>query len=192
MKFLLYRLLLVSLLWHIGLTPVYSSEKETEKETVPGSLQYQFLIGDWDIKVSKYYVPDGGLKKEKTAWQHVEYRDNGKMIVDEWTGYDAETQEKDSYGVTLRTYSDETQQWQNVYLGSNQNVDTSSFVSVWTDNEMHGTGQYEVENLGTIKYKLRFFNITENSYEWEEYLSKDDGKNWFLSLKQVATRRGKK
>ncbi len=170
----------------------HSADNKTTKETLAGSLQYDFLIGDWDIQVSKYYVPKGGLKKQKTAWQHVEYRDNGKMIVDEWTGYDADSKEKDSYGITLRTYSEELQQWQNVYMGANQEGGTSSFVSEWKDDEMHGWGQYEVPELGTINYELKFFNITKDSFEWEEKLSKDGGKNWFLNLRQVAKRRLKK
>lgn len=168
---------------------VYATEAKNTEDANPGRLQYQFLIGEWDIKVSKYYVPAGGLKEDRTARQKVEYKDNGKMIVDQWTGFDALTKKQDFYGITLRTYSEETQRWQNVFLGSNQKVDSSSFISEWKNNEMHGAGQYEVEGLGTIKYKLKFFNITKNSYEWEEMLSKDDGKNWFLSLRQVATRR---
>jgi hypothetical protein len=74
-------------------------------------------------------------------------------------------------------------------MGSNQKDSVSSFSSKWINNEMHGIGQFEWPKIGTIKYKVRFFKITKNSYEWEQHLSKDGGKNWFLDLRQIAKRR---
>ena len=94
MKILCLSLLILSLFSFMYLKPSQSLDINVTEEKLPDSLRYQFLIGDWDIKVSKYYVPAGGLKKEKTAWQHVEYKDNGKMNVDEWTGYDSKNKEK--------------------------------------------------------------------------------------------------
>lgn len=171
------------------LSSLFSVSAQQNNETpTAGAKQYDFLIGNWDIKYQKHYVPAGGVKYQATATQHAYYKDSGKMLVDEWVGFSPDTVEQEIYGVTLRTYSSETGNWQNVHLMSNQSQPTSSFTSHWENNEIHGRGSYEVPGMGTIDYKLRFFDITDSSFKWEQHLSRDGGKTWFLDLTQNANR----
>ncbi len=150
--------------------------------------QFQFLIGDWDIQSKTFDAPTGKLLLEKRAWQHAKYLDEKRMIFDQWTSY-TPSGEKLTHGVTLRAYSKVSGQWQNAYLSSFPVEPPSDFVTKWQDNEMEGQGSWEHPRVGTIQFKIRFFDITTNRYKWEQKLSIDDGKTWHLERSYIANRR---
>lgn len=157
------------------------------EELPPDSLQFQFLIGDWHVIAQRFDPRSGELLAEVVVEQHVEYRNNKRMLFEEWAAYSPASGYQVSYGVTLRTYSEAVDHWQVVYFASHQPSPASTYRMHQHDGEMHGRGEFEDPSAGTVMYKTRFFNITAESYEWEQKYSLD-GENWFLERTQRATR----
>lgn len=169
----------------------YSSSPaaETDDEILPGSLQFQFVIGEWDIAFKAYDPETGEVIREHRARQRAEYLNDQGMIFDEWIAFSPTTGEQRAYGVTLRTYSDTTGTWQNVFLSAAQPGPAAPFASHWRENEMHGQGRFDRPDGGAVEFRLRFFDITDNSFGWEEKWSIDGGKTWHLAKAYRAKRR---
>lgn len=146
----------------------------------PESREYDFLIGDWDIVAKRYNIFDGSVISELRARQRTEYRNDGRMIVSEWTGFAPDTGQKVVHGVTLITYSPTTGQWQNTFLGSMQSGPASVFTTERVDDEIRGGGP---------TFRIRFFDITEDGYSWEQRITVDGGDTWILERTQQARRR---
>lgn len=155
-------------------TPLYDQEPPAESQ------QYDFLIGDWDIVAKRYNVFNGSVLSEVSVHQHTEYRNDGRMIVSEWTATSPTTGKKVAHGITLTTYSNATKKWQNVYLGSMQPGPVTGFATERVGDEIHGGGP---------TFRIRFFDITPNSYEWEQRVQIRNGDTWLLERTQSATRR---
>lgn len=154
--------------------PLYSQE-------VPaGSHQYDFMIGDWDIIAKRYQPLSGAVISELKVHQHTRFLNDGRMIFSEWTGYSPTTGDKEVHGVTLLTYSEVSDSWQNVFVGSHQAIVPSGFTTEKVGDEIHGGGP---------TFKIRFFDITEDSFEWELTIPLGNKGNWFVQKTQSATRR---
>lgn len=154
-----------------------------------GAQAFDFMIGWWDIEYRAYDVETGEVTSILDAVQHAEYRNEGSLIVDEWTSYDPETRDQVSYGVTLRSYSPATGRWQHTYLRSGQQTAASAFSGQWSNGEMRASGSTIIPDGRVLHFRLRFYDITENDFKWMEEWSIDDGRTWALAKTQVAIRR---
>ncbi len=180
----------LSIICALAAAPVYAQEADVQakSEIAPGALEFDFLIGHWDIFFRRFDPESGEILMELNALQTANYVGNRQMIVDEWTGFDQTSGEQVSHGVTLRTYSATARQWTNVYLESEQTDDVSQFQSRWIDGEMHAQGSSKLLDGRTLNYRLRFFEIQPDSFEWKEEWSINGGKSWHLVKTQSATR----
>jgi hypothetical protein len=167
-----------------GPTPSRAQSPDTDA----GHLEFDFMIGRWDIQFRAYDVETGLVTSALNAIQQAEYANGDSLIVDEWTSFSQETGEQASHGVTLRTYSRSTGRWQHAFLRSGQDEQAAVFSGEWRDNEMHASGATTLLDGRVMQFRLRFYEIESDSFNWMEEWSIDGGANWVLAKTQVATR----
>lgn len=150
------------------------------------SLQFGFLIGDWSIE-GKRLTPNGETAQEYAGKWHAEYLHDKRMVMDDFTVYLPSGQPISSF-VTLRTYSPFTQRWEMAGLAAFQ----PSTISKWYGNliggEMHLSAEGYAPNGSAIKTRIRFYDIKQSSFKWENLMSTDDGKTWLKTSSLIATR----
>lgn len=157
-------------------------------ETASGHLGFEFMIGTWQIDFRSYDLDTGEVSSVLDAVQEVTYLNGTAIIVDEWTGFSRETGEEISYGVTLRSYSPTTREWQHTFLQSGQAGPASAFSGSWREGEMRAEGSESLDDGREMRFRLKFYDIAATSFKWMEEWSIDDGLTWHLSKTQVAQR----
>jgi hypothetical protein len=141
---------------------------------------FEFTLGEWDADVI-HYAADGTVAQElKGSWSA---RDSfgGKVIEDHFIqqvdGVD------DAAAFTLRTYCEETQRWEMVFLWAGRPATGAiGFVGNRVNNEMHLNLQQLGPNGLVILVRIRFFDINDNSFSWENHTSVDNGVTWVPSI----------
>lgn len=150
------------------------------------SLQFDFLIGDWDVAGTRYN-PDGSvLMQYKASWNAI-YLNDRRMVMDDFKALVPTGQAVSSY-VTLRTYSEATQRWEMAGLSAFQPAMSATWSGVWRDGEMQIEAIGNTPNGGMMINRIRFFQIGKDSFNWESRISLDNGKTWGLNASLVATR----
>ncbi|NKB90518.1 MAG: hypothetical protein GKS06_20110 [Acidobacteria bacterium] len=176
----------IAVLVATGSGPIQASTQSEEPDA--GHREFDFVIGRWNIEFRSYDPETGALTSVLDAVQEARYVNGGTLIVDEWTGYSRETGEQVTHGVTLRSYSPMAGRWEHTFLRSNQEEHASVFSGEWRDDAMHAAGSAELDDGRTLLYRLRFYDIEDDSFNWMEEWSIDGGANWRLVKTQVATR----
>jgi len=149
---------------------------------------FNFLLGDWDAKILRY-APDGAITADTNGSWHARASFGGRVIEDQVIQLDADGNE-DVAANSLRTYCEETQQWEMVYFWADQPMSSlMSFVGNRVGDEMHLNLQQLGANRLVTMAQIRFFDITQNSFSWENNTSIDNGKTWFISGSHRMRRR---
>jgi len=148
---------------------------------------FDFFVGEWDVHVT-YHGADGGVDVEQTGRWSARSLFDGRMIEDC-------CQTRDENGVdvaavvTLRTYCVATAQWEMVFLWAQRPVPTlTSFVGNRVDGEMRLTAQQLTPDGSVIPARIRFYEITKDSFLWESCLSFDGGATWRVQMAIKARR----
>jgi ABC-type cobalamin/Fe3+-siderophores transport system ATPase subunit len=111
------------------------------------------------------------------------------MVLDEFTSrldYASEI----SYMATLRTYSSATRRWEMSFLIAHQPQLITSFSGVFKDGEMQLEGSGRTLTGEPVLVRVRFFDITPSSFEWENRVSLDWGVTWYRDNTISASRAG--
>lgn len=149
--------------------------------------QFDFFIGEWNTELVAYNLDGEVINTIPGNWR-VEKVNGGRMIVDRYESSLPNGVEL-SGGTTLRTYSPETKRWEMVFLTPMQANMVQQFAANYEDGEIRGSA-YGVDLDGVETWaKIRFFNISENSFEWEQEVSWDNGKSWFRTRTISAQRK---
>ncbi len=144
------------------------------------------MIGIWDVHLVSY-TPDGGVDFECDGVWRAEYKNDGRMVLDEFTRLSADKR-KVSYSATLRTYCPETNQWEMAFLFSQQRQTVQSFEGEFVDGEGRFKAVAEVAPGRTVVAKVLFTNIEQNSFEWKMESSLDQGQSCGLGQTMSARR----
>ena len=149
-------------------------------------MQFDFLIGDWDVAATRYKEDGAPLFEYKASW-NAKYLNEGRMVVDDFKAHAPTGQAISSY-VTLRTYSEATHRWEMAGLSALQPAASAEWYGEMKDGEMllHASGKDPAGNA--VKTRIRFFHIEKNSFRWESMASRDGGKTWAMSASLLATR----
>ena len=150
---------------------------------------FDFTLGEWDADVTRY-DPDGSvaLKAEGRWSARASY--GGRVIEDNFTqtvdGVDA------AAAFTVRTYCEETKRWEMVYLWAGQRAtDTIAFTGNRVGDEIHATLHRRGEDDLVVLSRIRFFEISEDGFSWENRSSVDSGVTWFpVTLLKLRRRSG--
>ncbi len=148
--------------------------------------QFAFMVGIWDVHLISY-KPDGGIDFECDGVWRAEYKNDGRMLLDEFTRLSEDKQEV-SYSATLRTYCPETNQWEMAFLFSQQRQTVQSFDGAFIDGEGHFKAIAEIAPGKTAVAKVLFTDIEQNSFQWKMETSLDEGGSWGLSQTMNARR----
>lgn len=148
---------------------------------------FDFLLGEWDADMLRY-APDGTLTADAKGSWHAIASFDGRVIEDRLIQQDNGVDAVAAY--TLRTYCEATKQWEMVYFWAEQPVSSlMAFVGNRVDNEMHLNLQQLGQNGLVTMAQIRFFDIAENSFSWENNTSIDNGNTWFISGSHKMRRR---
>jgi hypothetical protein len=151
-----------------------------------GAHDFDFEIGSWHSHISRLAHPLTG----STEW--VEY-DGTSEISKVWNGranlveLEVSSPEGKIEGLSLRLYNPAAHQWSLNF--ANSRVGTLSVPTVGGFH--HGRGEfYDLEDFGGRMILVRnvFFDITKDSYHFEQAFSVDGGKTWEVNWKNLDTR----
>ncbi len=149
---------------------------------------FNFMLGEWDADLRRY-APDGSVVADTKGSWVARASFGGRAIEDQLTQYDADGNEV-AAAFTVRSYCEETQQWEMVYMWAEQPASSlMAFVGNRVVDEMHLNVQQVGRNGLVMLARLRFFDISENSFSWENTSSIDNGVTWFISGSHNMTRR---
>lgn len=147
---------------------------------------FGFIAGSWTA-TSKRFLPDGTQTAEYEGKWEAEFLDEGRVLFDAVTWF-SPTGEKVVYDATLRTFSEETGEWEMVYLSSLSSRHSETFQGKFIDGEGHFDAVIGLTPGNSVKAKIRFFDIAEDSFEWAMELSADGGESWFVGETITAKR----
>jgi hypothetical protein len=139
--------------------------------------QFDFLLGDWQARTVRYR-PDGSeIGGYGGTWRARHLHDR-RMVLDEFTARLDDGSEI-SYMATLRTFCAATGRWEMTFLIAHQPQLISSFSGVFEDHEMKLEGSGRTLAGQPVVARVRFFDITPRSFEWENRVSLDGGATWY-------------
>jgi len=150
------------------------------------SLQFGFLIGDWDVDVTRY-KPDGAVQIQHKAKWNAKYLNEKRMVIDDFKACLPDGRDLSSI-VTLRTYSKATQRWELTFLAALMPALPSEFNGVFRDGEMHLQATGKGPGGQPFNSRIRFFDIEKSAFQWEQSVSQDGGANW-LRISSMSARR---
>jgi hypothetical protein len=145
-----------------------------DSASVPGALtDFDFLVGLWHFRFQGRNA-DGSWGSPFTGhwWAERKRTPNG-FIEDRWrpdnSGASLETS---TY--TYRVFNPRRKLWEMQGVGS-ENGSWEPGLS-WSD----GSNRYVIQRDGATIMRIRYFNISDNSFLWRADQSRDGGKTWRL------------
>lgn len=155
---------------------------EINSEAPPETKQFGQLVGNWACSTSNLQ-PDSTWKEGKANWEF-RYTLDGFAIEDVWN-VKAEDQAfqplgRDFTGINYRIYDPKQKKWFCVWIENRANTMTTRWEAT------HKEGQITMHD-GTGKWRIVFFDISENVFHWKYELKQADD-----SWKVVSKILGKK
>mgnify|MGYP001336705498 CR=1 FL=1 len=148
------------------------------------SLHFDFLIGEWQVEGRRY--GPGGEQPYTGVWR-AQYLHGKRMVMDDFVVHGPSGQEVSAF-VTLRTFSPITGRWEMAGMPALQPAVNGK----WFGNLVAGEMHLEAEGPGPqgqiVKSRIRFHDIAQGSFQWENRMSFDGGENWVTVATLVASR----
>ncbi len=158
--------------WNLNWQIFYKRLKKDSTPLSPSSPDFTNFIGEWDCQIWNL-GQDGNWQEAKAKWVW-KYILDGKGIQDFWYG-------PTSMGTNVRIFNPKEKQWMNTWIENGGNT-------------ISGIWQARTEADKTIvmtdkenSFKIYFFNITEDSFDWKWEVRQKDG-----SMKTVVKIKGKR
>ena len=148
--------------------------------------QFDFLLGEWQARTTRYR-PDGSEIGGYPGTWRARHLHDGRMILDEFTAR-LEDGSEISYMATLRTFSPATRRWEMTFLIAHQPQLITSFSGSFEDGEMKLEGSGRTLAGQPVLARVRFFEITPTSFQWETRVSLDRGATWYRDSAIAAHR----
>jgi hypothetical protein len=139
---------------------------------LPEARQFDFWIGEWDVT----WGEDG------SGTNTVTLELDSCVIVENFDGNPT----FDFRGRSFSSYNPETGKWEQTWVDNNGGYIT--FVGEYADGKMELRTRRTVEGEELIN-RMVFYNIAEDSLDWDWEKSTDDGKTWELLWRIHYTRR---
>lgn len=143
-------------------------------------IQYGRFVGAWGCTVSN--LQGDGTWMEKTANWEFRYILDGYAIQDFWISPGEAEEGKNQYlGTNIRIFDPSKKTWQCSWTENGANTMSGIWESL----------QDEDGNLllydDTQTWEIKFYNITENSFDWQWNFKQEDG-SWQVQSKIKARR----
>lgn len=148
------------------------------------SLQFDFLIGEWHVEGRRY--GPSGEQPYSGSWR-AQYLHGKRMVMDDFTVYGPGGQEVSGF-VTLRTFSPISGRWEMAGMGALQPAVNGKWFGNLVDGEMHLEAEGTAPNGQLVRSRIRFHDIQQSSFRWENHMSFDGGASWVRVASLDATR----
>jgi hypothetical protein len=171
---------------NVGTAQALATEKPNSPAFRDGQHDFDFAIGTWKTHISVLQQPLSG----STASTKIE----GTAVIRKvWDGRaDLEEIEGESAtghfeGMTLRLYNPQSHQWNLYWANGKDGTLAQAMVGEFKD----GRGVFydqEFSNGRAILSRNIYFDITPNSYRFEQAFSDDGGQTWEINFTAALTR----
>ena len=155
--------------------------------SAPEAKEFDFLIGHWNVEATRY-KEDGTTALNYSALWNAVHLNEGRMIMDDFKALGPTGAPVSSF-VTLRTYSETTKRWEIVGLQALQPAVPTEWHGICRDGEMLLDAIATLPNGHRVLTKIRFFEITPDSFSWESSMSLDQGDTWRKTASLKAKRK---
>ncbi len=147
--------------------------KDGARCEVPEAHQFDFLVGEWEIR-NEIRAPDGGWVTTRATLEGHKHL-NGCAIIDFWDGIARDGEPL--MGITIRGFDTVSGKWSIVWLDDRNPPDFKPLVGEFED----GVGQFFQENEVRgewVKVRFTWDEITEDSARWTQSFWRDGGVTW--------------
>ena len=151
------------------------------------SREFDFLLGEWCLDCARYNQEGEEILRYKGVWTGRSLHD-GRMFLDEFRALLEDGTEIASMA-TLRTYCPAEKRWEMTFLVSHQPNRVSKFTGEKKGDEMCLSGEGEALDGSNLVFRVRFFNISDDGFEWENTVSLDEGITWYRDSTISAKRK---
>ncbi len=143
------------------------------------------LVGVWDVEQETRNRDGSWSEASRAEWRWY-YILDGHAIQDDWikppsTEPDATRR---SFGTNIRIYNPEEERWEMSWIDSN-NRKTATYTAIIEGDTVIMSGR----NASGREIRNTFFNISENSFEWVQQWTFDEGESWVPVSRIRASRR---
>ena len=183
--------LIIITLTGVGCVQDDSFEESTKNQTLNENAAVETeslgrLVGKWDIKIESLDKEGNWNPGTNNIEWHWYYILNGHGIQDDWITEKLAADGSDStlvYGTNIRIYNKNENIWYMAWIhGDGQKL--AAFTAVNEDGKVIMEGK----NANGREVRITFFDITENSFEWQQEWTFDEGKSWTVVVKIHCTR----
>ena len=134
----------------------------------PQASQFDFWVGEWK---AEWKDPEGNIK---TGSNRIYKILNGCVIEENFSGHPAMEFEGKSYSV----YNPEKKMWQQTWVDNSGNY--MLFTGGMQDDKMILKRKTQNEDGDTINFRMVFYDIKSDSFNWDWQRSTDNGEKWDL------------
>lgn len=140
------------------------------------------LLGTWEVAQS-IRNQDGSWseKPQKYKWKFYPILE-GEAVQDDWIVVDSTGQETVA-GTNIRIFNPEENQWHMAWIDR-----TVRHTAVFTAKNVDGKVLMAGTNARGRNIRNTFYNITENSFDWQQEWTFDEGQSWVAVARIRGTR----
>ncbi len=133
---------------------------------------FEFLIGEWDLQRTSFGA-DGKASNRTEGTVTARYTFDGRVIQEDFYNYrDDGTPYRG--GTALYTVSTSSGQWHVAAVDASTGA--TAYQPAWINGEVHYDSVVQLPDRD-VYTRSRIFNISQDSYEWEQAVS-IDGTEW--------------
>ncbi|GAA3591861.1 hypothetical protein GCM10022198_14750 [Klugiella xanthotipulae] len=143
------------------------------------------LVGTWSIANEYFNERTQEWSESDRTWVF-SYVLGGRAVQDVITGSaDCTGNHDEAFGSSVRVYDASIGAWRVNWFGTATN-EFCALVAI----DRHGDILQDGTQTDGRPIRWNYLNITEKSFDWEGYVSNDEGRTWWLQQRMLATRRG--
>ena len=139
----------------------------------PENADFDFLMGRWTTETLRY-APSGKERLRHRGFWVARRLHGSRIVLDETISYGRDGEEIASMA-TLRSYSPATKQWEMTFVVAHQPILPLRFVAHREGDEIRGEATLLTQGASGFRARIRFFEIRDDSFSWEQEMSFDAG-----------------
>jgi hypothetical protein len=144
---------------------------------------FDFLVGLWEFKFQQRR-PNGEFSPHFVGhWSAEKKRTVNAFVEDHFRGGDNARTTWDTGTWTYRVFNPARKLWEMQGVGSESGAWAPGLC--WADAK----NRYVIQRYGASVMRIRYFNITDTSFQWRADMTPDNGKTWILDWWTMEARR---
>jgi hypothetical protein len=158
----------------------------TPKCNAPESRDFDFWVGNWDLRVRQRIGVEGEEFREGRAVASVRPILDGCVILEE---FDGDKLPRPVVGMSVSTFDPKKGKWQQTWVDNSAN--NMVFQGGYVDGRMEMIHETR-DGTETLLWRITFHNVHEDEFDWAYDRSTDGGKTWlnFLQIHYIRNTDG--